>query len=287
MGMNLCALVPAQNIAYMGYTVRSSDYRYTMWFPFNGTTCEPEWEAPLRGEELYSHVGHTDPGNFDDYENVNLVDDPLYAPVIVEHRTVLLQNFRDENKRVAGCPPSRNKDKLPLSRRRIEDDDEEDLYLPHEENALILEYSEMAHDAGICGYMYCSSSQHPTLHYITVSIEGYMPSPSQAIGVDRVDLKLYWNTEVHDSFISTEISTKDKMPLGYIDTDVVVGTMLTEQAHGTRAVYVYYNTDRQDYLTCASEKSLLFAKKKNYTRISETPIGFLYTHPEWSEEEMY
>ena len=59
--MNHCTHVPAQNITYMGYTVRSSDYRYTMWFSFNGTICEPEWDAPLQGEELYSHIGHTDP----------------------------------------------------------------------------------------------------------------------------------------------------------------------------------------------------------------------------------
>ena len=135
--MNICSQVPAQNITFMGYTVRSSDYRYTMWFPFNGTTCEPEWDAQLRGEELYSHVGQTDPGNFDDYENINLIDDPnpMYAPVIEEHRTVLLENFRGKDKRVAGCPPSVY--------------DNEDLYLPLKDNALILEYSEMAQNTGM------------------------------------------------------------------------------------------------------------------------------------------
>lgn len=270
--MNICSQVPAQNITFMGYTVRSSDYRYTMWFPFNGTTCEPEWDAQLRGEELYSHVGQTDPGNFDDYENINLIDDPnpMYAPIIEEHRTVLLQNFRGKDKRVAGCPPSVY--------------DNEDLYLPLEDNALILEYSEMAQNTGMCGHAFCSSSYHPNDNYVAVSIEGYMPSPSQAIGADRADLKLYWNNAAHNTLISTEISD-DNVPVGYIEADVVVGTVLKERAaHGTVAMYVYYNKERQDYLTCASKKSRSFAVNHNYTRIDDTPIGFLYLHPEWSEE---
>lgn len=103
--MNNCEKVPAKDISFMGYTVRSADYRYTMWFAWNQTMCIAQWEAPLDGEELYSHVGHTDPGDFDDYENVNLVSDPKYADVIREHRTLLLDNFKDcHNCRISGCP---------------------------------------------------------------------------------------------------------------------------------------------------------------------------------------
>jgi hypothetical protein len=73
--------------------------------------------------------------------------------------------------------------------------------------------------------------------------------------------------------------------VGYIEADVVVGTVLKERAaHGTVAMYVYYNKERQDYLTCASKKSRSFAVTQNYPRIDDTPIGFLYRHPEWSEE---
>jgi hypothetical protein len=45
--MNNCEGVPAKNISYMGYTVRSPDYRYTMWFHWDGATCEAMWDAPL------------------------------------------------------------------------------------------------------------------------------------------------------------------------------------------------------------------------------------------------
>ena len=47
--MNNCEKVPAENISYMGYTVRSPDYRFTMWFHWDGAECEAKWDSPLEG----------------------------------------------------------------------------------------------------------------------------------------------------------------------------------------------------------------------------------------------
>ena len=94
--MNCCEPVPAQNISAMGYTVRSREWRFTMWFKWDGAECEALWDAPLAGsDELYSHAGHTDPGDFDTYENENVVNDPANAGVVKELTAVLLANFRD------------------------------------------------------------------------------------------------------------------------------------------------------------------------------------------------
>ena len=106
--MNNCEKVPARNISYMGYTVRSPDYRYTMWFHWDGDTCEAKWDAPLEdsngGHELYSHIGHTDPGDFDNYENQNLANDPAHADVVQQMKKILLANFRGPGKSIPGCP---------------------------------------------------------------------------------------------------------------------------------------------------------------------------------------
>ena len=121
--MNNCEKVPAENISYMGYTVRSPDYRFTMWFHWDGAECEAKWDSPLEssngGHELYSHVGQTDPGNFDDYENENLANDAQHADVVKELQAVLLANFRGADKRLAGCPKGRleDHDSLPATMR--------------------------------------------------------------------------------------------------------------------------------------------------------------------------
>jgi arylsulfatase A-like enzyme len=112
--MNNCETVPAQNISYMGYTVRSPEYRYTMWFHWDGATCDPKWDSPLEssngGHELYSHVNQVDPGDFDSYENKNLANDPTYASIVKDLQSVLLFNFRGPGKSIAGCPSKKLSD---------------------------------------------------------------------------------------------------------------------------------------------------------------------------------
>ncbi|XP_018348334.1 PREDICTED: iduronate 2-sulfatase isoform X2 [Trachymyrmex septentrionalis] len=43
-----------KEINIMGYTLKTSDYRYTAWIPFAHTTCKPDWDVII-AEELYDH----------------------------------------------------------------------------------------------------------------------------------------------------------------------------------------------------------------------------------------
>lgn len=68
------------DFAYMGYTIRvdHSDgysYRFTEWYPWNGTTLKPVVHK-LRATELYNHSAFVPQGSseFDLFENKNLVD---------------------------------------------------------------------------------------------------------------------------------------------------------------------------------------------------------------------
>lgn len=38
----------------MGYTLKTSGYRYTAWIPFAHETCKPDWDIII-AEELYDH----------------------------------------------------------------------------------------------------------------------------------------------------------------------------------------------------------------------------------------
>ncbi|KYN07245.1 Iduronate 2-sulfatase [Cyphomyrmex costatus] len=43
-----------KEINIMGYTLKTSNYRYTVWIPFAHTTCKPDWDVII-AEELYDH----------------------------------------------------------------------------------------------------------------------------------------------------------------------------------------------------------------------------------------
>jgi iduronate 2-sulfatase len=60
-----CAGHPADEFTHMGMTVRTIDYRYTEWRLWNGQICEPHWDKPPSGIELYSHVGDVRPACFE------------------------------------------------------------------------------------------------------------------------------------------------------------------------------------------------------------------------------
>lgn len=100
----------------MGYSVRTDDWRYTVWVPWNTTTYSPMWDQPFGGEELYDH---RDPrcnqkGNFDICETRNVAGDEslteikeeLYAKLrAVTHDTFSLntwERLRDEAEAKAG-----------------------------------------------------------------------------------------------------------------------------------------------------------------------------------------
>jgi hypothetical protein len=67
----------------MGYSLRTDDWRYTVWVPWNTTTFAPMWDQPFAGEELYDHRDPrcNEKGNFDMCENRNVADDGSLAEV--------------------------------------------------------------------------------------------------------------------------------------------------------------------------------------------------------------
>eukprot|EP00756_Hemistasia_phaeocysticola_P005507 Hpha_TRINITY_DN13361_c0_g1::TRINITY_DN13361_c0_g1_i1::g.95667::m.95667 len=69
----------------MGYSIRTAEWRFTAWVPFNTTTYVADWSgaAPI-AVELYDH--RTDGGfDFDNNgENTNLAGNPVYADVEAE-----------------------------------------------------------------------------------------------------------------------------------------------------------------------------------------------------------
>lgn len=78
-GAKRCANVVKAKFAYMGYSMRTTEWRYTEWALWNGTSLKPEWTlrptAPDALVELYNHAGDTGnngPPMWDDFENANL-----------------------------------------------------------------------------------------------------------------------------------------------------------------------------------------------------------------------
>lgn len=105
--LNNCEDVPVNNITYMGYTVRTTgaapgEWRFTEWFNWDRQRCVAEWEIPPRATELYSHAGHTDPGETDAFENENVAADPANAAVVAALRAKLRARFQSAG---SGCPP--------------------------------------------------------------------------------------------------------------------------------------------------------------------------------------
>ena len=69
---NACLMTDRTLFLFMGYSVRTAEWRYTEWTVWNGTSLRPEWGAAgLIGRELYSHVGD-DGTDFDAFENRNI-----------------------------------------------------------------------------------------------------------------------------------------------------------------------------------------------------------------------
>eukprot|EP00051_Salpingoeca_urceolata_P013734 m.173830 g.173830 ORF g.173830 m.173830 type:complete len:732 (-) comp17879_c0_seq2:80-2275(-) len=66
---NNCLMTDRVQFPFMGYTLRTAEWRYTEWFRWNGETLSVHWNETV-GVELYSHVGDTGE-DFDGWENVN------------------------------------------------------------------------------------------------------------------------------------------------------------------------------------------------------------------------
>eukprot|EP00928_Gymnodinium_smaydae_P062037 TRINITY_DN45983_c0_g1_i1.p1 TRINITY_DN45983_c0_g1~~TRINITY_DN45983_c0_g1_i1.p1 ORF type:complete len:647 (-),score=62.03 TRINITY_DN45983_c0_g1_i1:136-1839(-) len=80
---NPCQDVSSEDFQAMGLSIRTLQWRYTLWLRWDGATLSPLWKESPVGEELYDHRG--DMGdNTDNFENVNLATAPEYTAV--KHR---------------------------------------------------------------------------------------------------------------------------------------------------------------------------------------------------------
>ncbi|XP_036148458.1 iduronate 2-sulfatase isoform X2 [Monomorium pharaonis] len=75
-----------KEINVMGYTLKTSNYRYTAWLPFAHTTCKPDWDVII-AEELYDH-------RIDRAENFNVAASPRMLKIKKYLRALLRDGWR-------------------------------------------------------------------------------------------------------------------------------------------------------------------------------------------------
>lgn len=80
-----CQDVPRELFSLMGYSVRTTDWRYTEWRQWNGAKLIAEWSIAPNATELYAHgadtTNSTGPAQWQS-ELVNVVGDPANAAVL-------------------------------------------------------------------------------------------------------------------------------------------------------------------------------------------------------------
>jgi arylsulfatase A-like enzyme len=86
-----CSGSDRSQIEVMGYSIRTTNFRFTEWFDFNTTALRPDFSNTV-AMELYDHTN--DEGNdFNSYDQVNLADHPDYATIVKEHRDIIREGW--------------------------------------------------------------------------------------------------------------------------------------------------------------------------------------------------
>jgi len=83
------------HLDFMGLSVRTDAWRFTMWYPWDKVNKQPEWGADAVPRELYNHTGD-DGTDFDAFENVNLAGVPELAATETAMRNILLEHFQQD-----------------------------------------------------------------------------------------------------------------------------------------------------------------------------------------------
>lgn len=88
-----CLEVPETDFSFMGYSVRTSDWRYTEWRRWQ-SNLTADWAAEPAATELYNTTAHfaDSPGNFD-VQPVNVAGDPGHAAIKTTLRQTLMAQF--------------------------------------------------------------------------------------------------------------------------------------------------------------------------------------------------
>lgn len=90
--MARCTSVDKMDFAYMGYSMRTSRWRYTEWAKWDGAKLKPDW-SDLAGNELYDHKGDApedSKNSFELFENRNVADE---NPDVVAELSKQLRDF--------------------------------------------------------------------------------------------------------------------------------------------------------------------------------------------------
>eukprot|EP00756_Hemistasia_phaeocysticola_P044740 Hpha_TRINITY_DN18529_c0_g1::TRINITY_DN18529_c0_g1_i1::g.195211::m.195211/K01136/IDS; iduronate 2-sulfatase len=103
-----CASVSKNDFVYMGYSIRTQEWRYTEWALWNGTTLRPKWFDDVTAEnaivELYDHRGDV-PGIgqrvWDEFENENVASANLE---VVRELSTRVRAFYDRVEELRGMP---------------------------------------------------------------------------------------------------------------------------------------------------------------------------------------
>eukprot|EP01079_Euglenida_sp_SAG-EU17-18_P002441 gene2441-514_t len=88
---NTCGSDPSTEIGYMGYSVRTDEWRYTEWYQFLGEDLLPSCDH-IRGTELYPHTGDNGT-DFNAFENVNLAADGAHNQTAATLHDLLRVSF--------------------------------------------------------------------------------------------------------------------------------------------------------------------------------------------------
>ena len=85
-GYDPCAKTPGMlmEYSYMGYSIRTMEWRFSIWAIWNATTLCPNWSSPANVFELYDHRDDTAAVDFDGTENVNVAGENENAAVVTE-----------------------------------------------------------------------------------------------------------------------------------------------------------------------------------------------------------
>ena len=102
--LTVCLFTPASSFDWMGYSIRSENWRYTIFVAWNGLTLRPVWDS-VQSEELYGQKDLStdfDSPTFSEPLNL-LAARPIRAEAaraLAELRPALIKQFSGNNIRV-------------------------------------------------------------------------------------------------------------------------------------------------------------------------------------------
>lgn len=84
--LNDCDGIQRSDFSHMGLSIRTERWRFTRWYPWNGTALRPQWVSPMTNiaTELYDHEDDDGTDFSGNHEAANLAAVPSYARIVAE-----------------------------------------------------------------------------------------------------------------------------------------------------------------------------------------------------------